>query len=204
MIRPTLAVTRTAFADQPLKPITPVSCIYPEASEFLSYPSPCLIVLAGASGIGKSTWGLRLFPEKSILSSDKMRLLLSGDESNMEISAQAFYLLHLMARQKLSQGQSVVVDSTALDPRARNDLVALAQHHKTSVHLILLEGSPELCFEGQTTRERKVPENVILDQLAASQELHRLIEARTMGQEGFSSALSLTREQAQAVKEARI
>jgi protein phosphatase len=124
-----------------------------------------------------------------------MRKLISGDASNMEVSGQAFQLLHAVAARRLAEGRTVVIDSTALEYEARRELVALAEHAHAPVQLLLLEGSRALCLEGQRYRDRKVPEEAVDRHLGFQADLINRIESKQMHTEGFSSVLRLSRRQ---------
>ena len=100
-------------------PAPALSCEYPIPTSHLRYATGSLLVLAGPSGVGKSTFGNRLLPKGSILSSDHMRQLISGDAGDMAASGQAFQLLHEVTSRRLAAGRTVIVDSTALSYRPK-------------------------------------------------------------------------------------
>jgi Predicted kinase len=57
-------------------------------------PDPCLVVLIGPAGAGKSTLAARLFPLDAVLSSDTFRAVVSGDEADQRATKTAFAILH--------------------------------------------------------------------------------------------------------------
>jgi protein phosphatase len=59
----------------------------------ISIPDFSLVVLIGASGSGKSTFAAKHFLPTEIVSSDKARGLVSDDETNQDVTADAFELV---------------------------------------------------------------------------------------------------------------
>ena len=59
-----------------------------------------LVVLIGASGSGKSTFARQHFLPTEIISSDYCRGLVSDDENNQAVTADAFEVLHFRGRQR--------------------------------------------------------------------------------------------------------
>jgi len=60
----------------------------------IAVPDPCLVVLIGAAGSGKTTLARRLVPAAQILSSDAFRGIVSGDDSDQGATKLAFAILH--------------------------------------------------------------------------------------------------------------
>jgi predicted kinase len=178
-----------------LKSDSLTQCQYLQARSVIKYPQPSLLVLAGPSGVGKSSFAERLLPTADVLSSDRMRGLISGDESSMEVSGQAFALLHEVAARRLRAGRSVIIDSTALEVSARAQLIEVARTAGVSAHLLLLEGSRALCLEGQKWRDRTVPVEAVERHLALQQELVARIQSKRMAAEGFSTVLRVSRRE---------
>ena len=65
---------------------------------------PSLIVLVGAAGAGKSTFAARHFAADEILSSDRFRAIVSGDEANQAATKAAFGMLHPALSKRLGRG----------------------------------------------------------------------------------------------------
>jgi len=92
---------------------------------------PSLVVLVGAAGAGKSTFAARHFDAGEILSSDRYRAIVSGDEANQAATRSAFTRLHRALEARLANGRLTVVDATSVEVFARRALVTRA----TAAHL---------------------------------------------------------------------
>ena len=90
-------------------------------------PDPCLVVLMGAAGVGKSTFASRHFGAEEILSSDAYRGLVSGDPTDQRATGPAFAALHRALRERLRAGRLTVVDATNVTVRARAALLREAK-----------------------------------------------------------------------------
>jgi protein phosphatase len=92
----------------------------------ITIPDPCLVVLIGASGSGKSTFASRHFVATEVVSSDVCRGLVSDDQTDMSVTQAAFDVLHLIASKRLEAGRLAVIDATNVQPEARAPLMRLA------------------------------------------------------------------------------
>jgi predicted kinase len=87
---------------------------------------PSLVVLVGSAGAGKSTFAARHFAPEEILSSDRFRAMVSGDEANQAATKAAFVALHAVLERRLADGRLTVIDATSIEPSARRALTARA------------------------------------------------------------------------------
>jgi protein phosphatase len=174
-------------------------------SDTLTLPGdPTLIVLAGVSGVGKSTWANRLFPETAVVASDRCRAMISDSEEDQSATGAAFSLLNTIVTERLVYGRTTVVDSTALKARDRRKLVALASDAGAPAMLVLLRGDMNLWRAGQKQRiadgGRHVPDEVLHRMTSPYEEtVKRIEDGRVLSEEGFASAIALSRDEANAI-----
>ena len=68
----------------------------------ITIPELALVMLVGASGSGKSSFGRKHFLPTEVISSDFCRGLVSNDENDQAATGDAFDLLHTIIRKRLS------------------------------------------------------------------------------------------------------
>ena len=128
---------------------------------------PSLIVLVGAAGAGKSTFAARHFAAEEVLSSDRYREMVSGDEANQRATRAAFVRLHRDLATRLGQRSLTVVDATSVQPAARRALLALATSARIPAIAIVLDLPAETVIARNATRPgRTVDLAVVRHQLA--------------------------------------
>jgi protein phosphatase len=128
---------------------------------------PSLVVLVGAAGAGKSTFAARHFAPAEVLSSDRFRAIVSGDEANQAATRAAFVLLHRELSARLGQGRLTVVDATSVQSAARRALVARADAARVPVSAIVLDLPADVVFARNAARPaRTVDMAVVRRQLA--------------------------------------
>jgi predicted kinase len=125
-------------------------------------PDPCLVVLVGAAGSGKTTFATRHFASDEILSSDAYRERLAGDPADQRVTRAAFAALHDDLRRRLAQGRLAVVDATSISARARHALLrASASAGVPAVAIVLDLPIDAVVARNAARRGRVVPEAVV-------------------------------------------
>lgn len=156
----------------------------------ISIPEFSLVILIGASGSGKSTFGRTHFLPTEIISSDFCRGLVSDDENNQEATNDAFDVLHYIAGKRLERMKLAVVDATNVQPESRKPLIALAKQYHALPVAIVLDVPERVCYERNQTRpDRNFGPHVISRQRS---QLHRSI--RGLEREGFRHVFVLKSE----------
>jgi protein phosphatase len=146
---------------------------------------PCLVVLVGAAGAGKTTLAGRLFSADEVLSSDAHRALLTGDEADQTATKTAFAMLHRRLAKRMAERRTTVVDATNVTSFARRSLVRRAAAHAVPAIAIVLELPTALVLGRNATRRgRIVPEQAVRRQL---DDLARSLRRDSLAAEGFAA-----------------
>ncbi|MGO4294948.1 polynucleotide kinase-phosphatase [Chitinophaga sp. RAB17] len=147
----------------------------------ISIPELSLVLLIGPSGAGKSTFAHRFFKPTEIISSDVCRGLISDDENNQTVSADAFELVRFIAAKRLKLGLLTVIDATNVQPESRREWVRLAREYHVLPVAIVLNMPEQVCQERNTLRsDRNFGTHVIPQQIS---QLKRGL--RDLREEGF-------------------
>jgi protein phosphatase len=150
-------------------------------------PDPALVVLVGAAGSGKSTLAARLFADTpdAILSSDRFRARITGDEADQRVTRAAFAILHRELERRLTQRLTTVVDATSVTPFARSGLVRRAAAHGIPTIAIVLDLGRDVVQARNAARVgRVVPPAAVERQLA---ELAASLRPGRLDTEGFAA-----------------
>jgi protein phosphatase len=157
----------------------------PPSRRVIALPEPCLVVLVGAAGAGKSTLAARLFSAEQVLSSDAHRALVAGDEADQRVTKTAFSILHRRLAQRMAERRTTVVDATNVTSFARRSLVRRAASQGVPAIAIVLDLEPPLVLARNATRDgRIVPEDAVRRQLG---ELAASVRTGDLDADGFSA-----------------
>ncbi|MEV0251001.1 polynucleotide kinase-phosphatase [Nocardia sp. NPDC050712] len=121
----------------------------------LSIPELSLVVLVGSTGSGKSTFARKHFRSTAIVSSDACRGVVSDDENDQSATPEAFALVHHIAGVRLRRGLRTVIDATNVQPKARQELVAVARAHDVLPVAIVLDVPDSVCLERNSARSER-------------------------------------------------
>lgn len=142
----------------------------------LQLPAPCVVVMMGASGAGKSTKARELaaaIPGALVISYDKCRAELTGNSNDQSATAAAVRLAHRRVDARCAEGLTTIVDGTHTTPWERRNVVAVADRHGMPAVLVVLATPLEVCLSRQQTRKprrpgalwgEQVPEDVVRGQ----------------------------------------
>lgn len=151
----------------------------------IEIPEPCVVVLIGAAGAGKSTLAARHFAPSEILSSDAFRAMVSGDESDQRATRTAFSILHRQLAKRLLGGRTTVIDATNVTRYARRAILRAAAASRVPVVAIVLDLDPDLVLARNAGRGgRVVPEAAVRHQLT---HLGRATAPGVLEHEGFAA-----------------
>jgi predicted kinase len=130
--------------------------------------APRIVIAVGLPGSGKSTW----FAEQGVtpLSSDQMRVLLSGDEDNQQIHQEVFEGLRALLELRLRIKQPLsYVDATHLKRIHRAPYFEVAEQYGAAVEALWFDVPLATCLMRNQARDRQVPA-AALETMAAGME----------------------------------
>jgi protein phosphatase len=132
----------------------------------LPIPELSLVLLVGPSGSGKSSFGRKHFLPTEVISSDFCRGLVADHENDQSATGDAFDLLHVIVRKRLSRGKLTVIDATNVQPEARKALIELAREYHVFAVAIVFDLPEKLCQDRDASRaDRQFGPHVVRNQL---------------------------------------
>lgn len=155
--------------------------------DVITLPEPCLVLLIGLSGAGKSTFAARHFRATEIVSSDTCRALVRDDESDQRATPDAFEVVHLLAKLRLRARRTTVIDATNLKRGDRVHLLTLARDAGLPAAAIVLDVPRSLCHE----RNQRRPNRDFGPEVLELQEARLRSDLRTLGEEGLAPIVIL-------------
>jgi predicted kinase len=157
----------------------------------IAIPDTCMVVLVGAAGAGKTTFAARHFDPSEILSSDRFRALVSGDEADQGATRAAFGRLHRALTGRLAEGRLTLVDATNVERAARRALLARSNGAGVPAVAIVLDLPAAVVLARNAARfARSVDDAVVLRHL---DRLRHTVDGRgdRLRAEGFSQVVIL-------------
>jgi F420-dependent oxidoreductase-like protein len=131
----------------------------------LRLPDPCLVVLVGATGSGKTHWAQTWFHLDQIVSSDRLRAMVGVGERDQRASRDAFELLDLIVEKRLRRRLTTVVDTTGLDAARRDTWRSLAERQGVPAYAVVFDPPANVVRARNRGRGAPVPSKVVTAQL---------------------------------------
>ncbi|MGC4045996.1 MAG: AAA family ATPase [Armatimonas sp.] len=108
------------------------------------------------------TWARKHFAASQIVASDACREAILDDAANQSANEDIFALFHSLIDYRLKHRRFTVADSTALKPKARENLLALAHKWKVPAVVIAFDVPMDEALRRDARREgRTVGERVV-------------------------------------------
>jgi F420-dependent oxidoreductase-like protein len=143
---------------------------------------PCLVVLVGATGAGKTYWAREWFHADQIVSSDRLRALVGAGERDQRASRDAFEVLGLIVDKRLRRGLTTVIDSTGLEERRRGAWRSLAERHGVPAYAVVFDTPASVVRERNRALRSPVPSKIVTGQLREAEGISERLAA-----EGFAA-----------------
>lgn len=119
---------------------------------------PCLVLMIGAAGSGKSSLARQIAAADSqVLSSDCLRRVVSGNPNDQDATAEAMAGLHLLAEARLRRGLTTIVDATNVEAAARLPLISMARRHGVPVLAVVMTTPLGECLTRNARRPGPAP-----------------------------------------------
>ncbi|MBH0239023.1 polynucleotide kinase-phosphatase [Methylobrevis albus] len=158
------------------------------AAQSIDIPDFSLVVLIGSTGAGKSSFAARHFGPTEIISSDRCRALISDDETNQDVSADAFALAAEIAGRRLKHRKLAVIDATNVRPADRKAWIDLARQWHALPVAIVLDPGIDVCIARNKARPDRAFGGQVVQRMTA--EVRRGLGG--LQREGFRQVWKLT------------
>ena len=125
---------------------------------------PILKILVGCPASGKSSYAEQVFcknPHTIIISTDKIREELLGNESNQQSGNLIFETAYNRVRSALKLGLTVIFDSTAAKHKYRENLIKISKEYNSEIICYYFNTPLETCLIRNNKRKRYVAEEIL-------------------------------------------
>lgn len=133
-------------------------------STLVHLPNPCLVVIIGLSGSGKSTFVEEHFAPVEILSSDRTRAVICNNAADQDSTSAAFAVLFATLWYRMANRLTTVFDATNLEAPHRERLLNMARRNGVPAVAVVLNVPVDRCLERIARRRRTVPTDRVLAQ----------------------------------------
>ncbi len=145
-------------------------------------PTPCLVVLVGAAGSGKSTWAAQQCQPGEVVSSDALRAQVGESAHDQRASTDAFAVLDDIVRRRLARGLFTVIDATSLNADGRAKYRDMATAAGVPCVAIAFPTDAATCRRRNKARAVPVPPSALSQQLKDFE-----VAAPLLATEGFDA-----------------
>jgi predicted kinase len=124
-------------------------------------PRGRLNLLIGPAGSGKSMWAQEHMAHTRVVSSDRMRAILTGDPADQSQNYLVFQRCMDQLRTHLKRGEAVTFDATNYMEELRESPIRVARWCAAEIHSYFFDVTLETALKRNEIRSRRVPEQVI-------------------------------------------
>lgn len=120
-------------------------------------------IMVGIAGSGKSTWINKNKGDSVVICLDEIRKIFYGHQFHKNAENYIIGDAKNIARLMLSQGKSIIIDSTATRSFIREEWRSIANEFNANCKIVYIKVSKETCLKRNTLRPegKRVPDDVI-------------------------------------------
>ncbi|TPK92786.1 polynucleotide kinase-phosphatase [Mesorhizobium sp. B2-4-12] len=118
----------------------------------LGIPDFALVVLIGSTGSGKTSFAAKHFLPTEVVSSDRCRALVSDDETNQDVSTDAFELMREIVGKRLKHRKLAVIDATNVRAADRKAWIELARKWHALPVAVVIDPGVDVCVARNASR----------------------------------------------------